>query len=227
MNIKDFDIQINLKHEKEIKHFLGLLISTWILSYLLFNGLDYIWNIPVYKACKIVFPYLVAIPAFISFKSQGGKIRELFGGNIFLQIFIGIIIGIAMAVAVFVLSVVVDSIPVSKAYFVDAERFIYSIVYYFMVVGVAEEFIFRVCIQGYLEKHLGNLDWIAPLISAMLFSVWHFIAATPLVVAIAFVWGLIWGYAKKYMKNCTFIAVVIAHGMYDFAVPWIPYFIHI
>lgn len=228
MNIRDFDIQINLKHEKEIKHLLGLLISTAVLSIVLFDGVDYIWNIPLYKTCLILFPCIAAVPSVISYKKRGKKFKELFSGNILLQLIIGIGIGLVLAVILLGVSQIVDAINVGVPYFKNAGSFVYYTLRTFLVVGVTEEFIYRVGIQECLENLLGRFRILAPLISAFLFGVTHIIAGTWTQVLITTILGLVFGYSKFLFKKCTYLSVVAAHGVYNYVVGMIPYiFMHI
>lgn len=228
MNIRDFDIQINLKHEKEIKHFLGLLISTAIFSIVLFDGVDYIWNVPLYKACLIIFPYIAAIPSVISYKKRGKNLKNLFSGNICVQFIIGIGIGLVLAIIMLCISKLVGDIGVGMPYFRNAGSFVYYTLRTFFVVGVTEEFIYRVGIQECLEDLLGRFRIIAPLFSAFLFGLSHIIAGTWTQVVITIILGTVLGYSKFFFKRCTYISVVVAHGTYNYALGMIPYiFMHI
>lgn len=225
MNLKKYDIQIHLKNEKQIMSLLRLLILTGLLSCILFELLDYIWNIPVYMLCKMLFPWIVAIPAIVSYFKSGKSIKDLYAGNLLLQIVIGLGIGTAMAFAIFGLSLVIEELPTGKEYFRSGWHFLYYTARYFLVVGPSEEFIYRVGIQEKLEELFGRFKFLAPFFAALLFSLSHLISAGMLAVYISFIWGLIWGYTKLYLKNCTFLTVSLAHGMYDFFVTLIPYII--
>lgn len=228
MNIRDFDIQINLKHEKEIKHLLGLLISTAVLSIVLFDGVDYIWNIPLYKTCLILFPYIAAVPSVVSYKKRGKKFKELFSANILPQLIIGIGIGLVLAVTLLGVSQIVDVIKVGVPYFKNAGSFVYYTLRTFLVVGVTEEFIYRVGIQECLEDLFDRFRILAPLISAVLFGVTHIISGTWTQVLITTILGLVFGYSKFFFARCTYLSVAVAHGVYNYALGMIPYiFMHI
>ena len=73
-DLKKYDIKIEIKNEKEIMRFLGLVFFTALLSYILFDGRDYIWNMTIWRLTGYVFPWLAIIPAFIVFKKRGDKI---------------------------------------------------------------------------------------------------------------------------------------------------------
>lgn len=225
MNLKKFDIQINLKNEKEIKRFLSLLISTALLTMVLFEAIDYIWNIPVYKICKLLFPCLVAVPSLVYYIRSGRKLKELFAGNIKIQIAIGLGIGIALASFVLLESYISGDDDIGMVYMKDMGAFIYTTVYYLLVIGPMEEFVYRVGIQGGFEKLLGKYQILAPLFSSMLFGLSHIIVGGWEQVGFTFVIGMIYGYSKKLIKNCTYLSVSIAHGIYNYIIVTIPYIV--
>lgn len=87
---------------------------------------------------------------------------------------------------------------------------------YYGVVALQEEWVFRRYIQGELSVIFGRFRWLAPFVSAVLFAVMHIPQCVTYTVIVAFLAGLILGYAKFFFKNCTFISVVMAHWLYDF-----------
>lgn len=88
--------------------------------------------------------------------------------------------------------------------------------YYAVVVAVTEEFVFRIYFQGELTLILGRAGWLAPFISAVLFSLAHVPQGYIENVYIAFGGGLILGYARYFIKGYSFISLILAHGLYDF-----------
>lgn len=87
---------------------------------------------------------------------------------------------------------------------------------YYGAVALQEEWVFRRYIQGELSVIFGRFRWLAPFVSALLFAVMHIPQCVAQTVIIAFFAGLILGYAKFFLKSCTFISVVMAHWLYDF-----------
>lgn len=93
---------------------------------------------------------------------------------------------------------------------------IFYFIEYFFVVAVAEEFLFRILIQNDLIAVFGKASILAPLLSAAYFGFVHTVQRSTEVAISAFVYGLIVGYAKYFNKNCTFVTLVVVHGLYDF-----------
>lgn len=93
---------------------------------------------------------------------------------------------------------------------------LFYFVQFFFVVAVCEEFMNRVLIQNDLVAILGKYGFLAPLISAAYFGYIHTVQRTTEVAISAFAYGLIVGYAKYFNKNCTFVTLVLVHGLYDF-----------
>lgn len=93
---------------------------------------------------------------------------------------------------------------------------LFYFVQFFFVVAVTEEFMCRILIQNDLVTILGKAAFLAPLVSAAYFGYIHTVQRTTEVAVSAFVYGLIVGYVKYFNKNCTFITLVVVHGLYDF-----------
>lgn len=84
-------------------------------------------------------------------------------------------------------------------------------------VGIGEEILFRGYIQNQFEIWLKKFKWLAPLICAILFGLCHFINGTLQNVLAAMFCGCVFGYSKFFIKDCTLLSVMIAHGLYDFS----------
>ncbi|MDD6328011.1 MAG: CPBP family intramembrane metalloprotease [Lachnospiraceae bacterium] len=89
---------------------------------------------------------------------------------------------------------------------------------YACVVAVTEEFMFRVLIQNELVDIFGRFRWLVPVITAAYFGYIHTVQGNVAQAWSAFVFGLILGYAKLYIKNCTYLTLVIVHGLYDYLI---------
>lgn len=88
--------------------------------------------------------------------------------------------------------------------------------YFFFIIAPTEELIFRVYIQDTIISILPKYKWIAVIISALLFGLWHWINGFFVQVLFTFVFGLIWGFAKYLIKNCKYLGLSLSHGLYDF-----------
>ena len=54
------------------------------------------------------------------------------------------------------------------------------------------------------------------IIAALLFGLWHIINGNIIQVLFTFGIGLVFGFSKYKIKNCGYVGVSLAHGLYDF-----------
>ncbi len=92
-----------------------------------------------------------------------------------------------------------------------------NLFFFMIIVGPVEELIFRVYVQetfiGFFTKH----KWIGVIIASALFGLWHFINNGDFAqVLFTFGIGAVFGFAKYFIKECKFVGVAFAHGLYDF-----------
>lgn len=224
LNLKH-DVQINLKNEKEVFRLIRLLIFTFILSAALLGISDYIWNMTLYRISVWVVPWLVAIPAIINCVERKVNLKELLGNHILFQVLVGAAIGTAMAV---IWDIVYSCIYGGNQVFGTVALWRYVVGYgrYILVVGPAEELVYRVAIMGQLERLLEKKKWIAPLLANILFAFSHLFQHNWLNVALAFVIGGVYTICYYKWKRCRYIMVSIMHGMFDvmtYAIPVIVY----
>lgn len=219
------DIQINLKNEKEVFRLIRLLLFTFILSAALLGISDYIWNMTLYRISIWVVPWLVAIPAIINCVERKVNVWELLGNHVVFQVFVGALIGTAMA---FLWNVIYSwkfgGGEVLRI--VEPWRYIVGYGRYILVVGPAEELIYRVAIMGQIEQLLEKNKWIAPLFANILFALTHLFQHGWVNVALAFVIGGVYTICFYKWKRCGYIMVSIMHGMFDvmtYAIPVIIY----
>ena len=94
--------------------------------------------------------------------------------------------------------------------------FLLDFVFFVLFVGPVEELVFRVYYQetfcGFFSKH----KWIGVIIAAFLFGLWHLINGGLFQVFFTFGFGLIFGFAKYFIKNCKYLGLALGHGVYDF-----------
>jgi len=121
------------------------------------------------------------------------------------------------------LSIVIAIIPAICGFSLVGEHtdfiwyeFIFELLFYMLIIGPVEEFVFRVYLQdaftGFFEKH----QWIGVVIAAFLFGLWHIINGNFIQVLFASGIGLVFGFSKYKIKNCGYVGVAFAHGLYDF-----------
>jgi membrane protease YdiL (CAAX protease family) len=92
---------------------------------------------------------------------------------------------------------------------------LYSIVKNMIFVGMGEELVWRGYFYQRLIKLTGSGIW-AVVLSSILFGVWHYpIGQNILQVLVVTCIGLIYGFARLKVKNCSVLATGIAHGLHD------------
>lgn len=129
-------------------------------------------------------------------------------------------VGAAIALS---LSVVIAIIPALCGFSLVGERtvfswfnIIYHFLFYLLIIGPVEEFVFRVYLQDafvcFFEKH----KWLGVMIAAFLFGLWHIINGNIIQMLFTFGIGLVFGFAKYKIKDCSYVSVAFGHGLYDF-----------
>lgn len=223
MNINKIKaVNINIKHEREIKCLLVVMLLKYCSLYL-FDVLDYIPTLFWTNAVNVLMILCFFALEYLAYKKWGTyREKNITIKNI--RQYIWAFFLLLVLFAWYYLYVVRGSYY--KWYYVGAsDGFLFSrlslkwFIYYlfiFLVVAFTEEFFYRIFVQGNLTVVLGKLTFLAPFISALYFGVCHHVQGSAQQVVVTFGFGLIIGYAKQYLKNCTFISVVLAHWMYDF-----------
>jgi membrane protease YdiL (CAAX protease family) len=87
------------------------------------------------------------------------------------------------------------------------------LIYYIVIVGFVEEFVYRIYIQGTLEEVLGKLSFLAPVISGVIFGLSHSVNNSMVNALINIFVGIVWGYVRYFNKKATFTAMVLNHGL--------------
>lgn len=86
-----------------------------------------------------------------------------------------------------------------------------------LFVGVGEEIVFRGYVQNQFEIWLKKRKWLAPLIASAIFGLWHIINGSLIQVLLTAIIGCVFGYTKYFIKDCSLLSEIIAHGLYDFS----------
>ena len=89
-------------------------------------------------------------------------------------------------------------------------------VFFVLFVGPVEELVFRVYYQETLCGFFKECKWIGVIIAAALFGLWHIINGGLFQVLFTFGFGLVFGFAKYFIKNCKYLGLALGHGVYDF-----------
>lgn len=214
MGLKDLNKKIEIKNEKNIKMLILIIIINHFSLYLydITDKVEHMWPWP-YNFAIAGMTIVTTVPVLLGYFKFG-----LYKETVSFKNWKQYVIGIVLAVPVWLLS-----LPTYTEIFADFSDYarydgdlIWYFIYYFFFVALVEEFIYRVYIQGELTVLFGRVGWLAPAIAAAIFGVAHIVNGTIEQVIFTFFMGLVLGYAKYFIKDCTLISVVIAHGLYDY-----------
>ena len=89
-------------------------------------------------------------------------------------------------------------------------------VFFVLFVGPIEELVFRIYYQETFCGFFKECKWIGVIIAAALFGLWHIINGGLFQVLFTFGFGLVFGFAKYFIRNCKYLGLALGHGVYDF-----------
>ena len=171
-------------------------------------------NLILRRLYSVSMNLLNGVTAFIAIKLTGVKIGiEL---KNFWQYLIGL--GIALTLSLFIAFIPAwcghSLVGAHTKY--DLGTLLFAIFFYFLVIGPVEELIFRVYYQETFISFFNKNKWIGVIIASALFGMWHLINGSPLQVLFTCGIGLVFGFAKYFIKRFKYLGVSFAHGLYDF-----------
>lgn len=180
-----------------------------------------IWLIEIYAvriSLTLLATALLAVVAVVAMRltGQGNKLRPT-KHRLWLQILIGLAIAAGLCLTFGIVPILCGTSIIGSHTEPSAGYLIISAIQDILFVGVAEEIVFRGYVQNQFEIWLKKGKWLAPLIAAALFGLWHIINGNLVQVLFTTVIGGVFGYCKYLIKDCTLLSVIIAHGLYDFS----------
>lgn len=171
-------------------------------------------NLILRRLYSVSMNLLNGVTAFIAIKLTGVKIGiEL---KNFWQYLIGL--GIALTLSLFIAFIPAwcgHSLVGAHTNY-DIGTLIYAFFFFLLVIGPVEELVFRVYYQETFMSFFSKHKWIGVIIASALFGLWHLINGSPLQVLFTFGIGLVFGFAKYFIKHFKYLGVSFAHGLYDF-----------
>ncbi len=187
-----------------------------------------VWRIDI-DAVRICLTLLVtaafAAVAVVAMKLTAQERQLLPTKNrLWLQILIGLAIAAALCLSVGIVPILCGTSIVGSHTDPSAELFAVSAVQDILFIGVSEEIVFRGYVQNQFEIWLKKCKWLAPLFASLLFGLWHIINGSLFQVLCTAVIGCVFGYCKYFIKDCSLLSVVIAHGLYDFSIVFLTCF---
>ena len=137
--------------------------------------------------------------------------------RLWLQILIGFAIAAVLCLTFGIIPILCGTSFVGSHTEPSAGFLVISAVQDILFVGLGEEIVFRGYVQNQFEIWLKKCKWLAPLIAAVLFGLWHIINGSLIQVLFTTLGGCVFGYCKYFIKDCSLLSVIIAHGLYDFS----------
>jgi len=200
-------------------------VFVFIVTILLIIGVTFLmWaiNLTSIYALRLSLVLLVIITyttiAIIAMKLTGQtSVLLLTKRRLWLQILIGIGIAALLVFFIGIVPILCGTSLIGEHSDMSAGRILLSAMQDILFVGVGEEIVFRGYIQNQFTIWLKKCKWLAPLIAALFFGFWHIINGNIFQVLFASLIGCVLGYAKYFIKDCTLLSVIIAHGLYDFS----------
>jgi membrane protease YdiL (CAAX protease family) len=185
-------------------------------------------NVPVKMTITLlVYAVMAAIPACICFFrkisfSELGFTRKKVGKQIIISLCIFTLTFCASVIIPLLLGADKSNVLLSYKYS-SVSILIFYIIYDFLFVGFGEEFIFR----GYFLNRIGataNSKLLAIILSSILFGLWHYPHGRDIfqVIGTTLI-GMVYGFARYKIKDCSLLSVSIAHGLQDTAISVLSY----
>ena len=172
-------------------------------------------DIRVFKiVAQVVLNLLNGLIAWIAMKLTGMKIDINLKNKH--QYWIGATIALVLSVLIAIIPALCGFSLIGNHTDFSWFLLIYDLLFYMLIIGPVEEFVFRVYLQdtfmSFFEKH----KWLGVVIASFLFGLWHIINGNVVQVLFTFGIGLVFGFAKYKIKDCGYVGVSFGHGLYDF-----------
>ena len=184
----------------------GVTFLSWLLKYI-----DVGW---IRIAAHVGIFLLNGIVAWIAMKLTGMKIDIEFTNK--RQYLIGITIALTLSVVIAIIPALCGLSLVGNHADFSWFVIIYDFLFYLLIVGPVEEFMFRVYLQDAFVSFFERHKWMGVVIASFLFGLWHIINGNIIQVVFTFGIGLVFGFSKYKCKDCGYIGVSLGHGLYDF-----------
>lgn len=185
---------------------IGITFLAWFLKYI---------SIPWIKiAVKVAINLLYGAVALKAMKLTGMEINIDFNNK--RQYFIGAIIALALSMAIAVIPALCGFSLVGTHTDFSWFIIIHDFLFYLLIIGPVEEFIFRVYLQDAFVSFFEKRKWMGVVIASFLFGLWHIINGNIIQVLFASGIGLIFGFAKYKIKDCEYLGLALGHGLYNF-----------
>jgi len=202
---------------KTLAYIAALLAAVTAVTFL-FKAADKIASIPLKIAALYgIYLLLIALVVLVCRLEKRSVFDLGFSRvNLSAQILTGAAIALALSFLIGALPILIGGSGASLIGGKPSGTFsiIYSIVTNLLFIGTCEELIFR----GYVQTRLGELTghkYAGVIVAAALFGLWHIITGFWMQVIFTAFIGAAFGFCRAYLKNCSLLSVIIAHGLYN------------
>lgn len=166
----------------------------------------------------IMYWLVAAVPLLILIlRSDRLKTLEIDKSSLIKQFLLGLALG-AVLFAVIELVPILLGIENNGKHYIKLWHFVFEVFFTLLCVGLVEEFIFRAFVYEKLERLSGSTA-IAVIGSSLLFGFFHIFASGGIlqIIMTAFI-GAVFCFCRVKFRNCSFLALVVMHGFYDFLI---------
>lgn len=198
------------------KNFIILCCSISMICVVTFSAryIKYI-DIPVFQIfTQVVLNLLNGIVAWIAMKLTGMTVKVDFKNK--RQYLIGVAVALSLSVVIAIIPALCGFSLVGGHTDFSWFNLVYDFLFYLLIIGPVEEFVFRVYLQEIVVSFFEKQKWLGVVIAAFLFGLWHIINGNIVQVLFTFGIGLVFGFAKYKIKDCSYVSVALGHGVYDF-----------
>lgn len=189
---------------------IGITFSMWAIRFVNHNAVRQ----------SLVFLIIVAYTAVaVGAMFLTGQQKQLLPNKnkLWLQILIGVGLAALLCFIIGILPILCGTSLIGSHTDMSVGQILIAAMQDILFVGIGEEIVFRGYIQNQFAVWLKKCKWLAPLIAALLFGLWHIINGSIAQVIFTILIGCVFGYAKYYIKYCSLLSVITAHGLYDFS----------
>ena len=141
------------------------------------------------------------------------------------QYLIGLYIALALSLVIAIIPALLGTSLVGEHTALRYDRLAVEFLICMLAIGPVEELVFRIYVQdtltGFLKKH----KWIGVVGAAMIFGAWHIINGNWAQGLFTFDIGLVFGLCRHLIKDCGYLGLAFAHGLYDFLIALVRIFI--
>ncbi len=175
------------------------------------NSITALWD---KIAALVCINLLNGLTAFAAMKLTGMKIQVDFRNK--RQYLIGAAIALSLWIVLILLPLLFDISLAGRKTPFSLFQITYEFLFYFLIIGPVEEFIFRVYLQDTLVSFFEHHRWAGVVLTSFLFGCWHLINGSVFQALFTFGIGLVFGFAKYLINDFGYGGAAFSHGLYSF-----------